>query len=406
MYSLSATAHHHNLTERDASRMLSRSLNRLFLVFITSLFLVFQAHASMIPAPPQIPARSYIVMDAATGQVILAKNEHDRYPPASLVKIMTSYIVELELIRGNLSEDEMVSISEKAWRTGGSRMFIQEGRQVRLLDLLRGVIISSGNDSSVALAEHVAGSERAFADLMNQHAQRLGMNNTHFENATGLPAENQYSSAFDLALLSQALINDSHQYYPIYAEKYFEFNDIRQPNRNRLLWRDDTVDGIKTGHTTEAGYCLVASAVRDNMRLISVVMGSASEETRAQETQQLLNYAFRFFESVPLYTAGQTISQQRVWGGDKDEIQLGVAENLALTIPRGQQDRLEIVLDLPRNIQAPIEQGAMVGKVVVSIDGEIISETPLVAMQAIEKGGFVKRLWHSVLKFFTGLLNR
>lgn len=386
--------------------MLSRSVNRLFLVFLASFLMLAQAHANMIPAPPQIPARSYIVMDAATGQVILAKNEHDRYPPASLVKIMTSYIVELELIKGNLSEDEMVSISEKAWRTGGSRMFIQEGRQVRLYDLLRGVIISSGNDSSVALAEHVAGSERAFADLMNQHAARLGMNNTNYENATGLPSENQYSSAYDLALLSRALIEDSQQYYPIYAEKYFEFNDIRQPNRNRLLWRDDSVDGIKTGHTSEAGYCLVASAVRDNMRLITVVMGSDSEETRAQETQQLLNYAFRFYESVPLYTAGQTLSQQRIWGGNIDELQLGVAENLALTIPRGQQDNLEIVLDLPRDIQAPIAQGQMIGKVLVSLEGEMLSETPLVAMQAVEKGGLFKRIWHSVLKFFTGLLNR
>lgn len=383
--------------------MLSRSLNRLLPVLLLSMFLFAQVHASMIPAPPQIAARSYVVVDAATGQVILAKNEHEQYPPASLVKIMTSYIAELELIRGNLSEDEMVSISENAWRTGGSRMFIQEGRQVKLIDLLRGVIISSGNDSSVALAEHIAGSERAFADLMNQHARRLGMHNTHFENATGLPAENQYASAYDLALLSRALITDSQQYYPIYAEKYFEFNDIRQPNRNRLLWRDDTVDGIKTGHTSEAGYCLVASAVRDGMRLITVVMGSANEETRAQETQQLLNYTFRFYETAPLYTAGQSISQQRVWGGEQDQVQLGVLENLALTIPRGQQDRMDVILDLPRSIEAPLNQGDAVGKVLVSLDGELISETPLVALQTIEQGGFFKRLWHSILQFFTNL---
>lgn len=386
--------------------MLSRSLNRLFLVLISSLLWVAQVHASMIPAPPQIAARSYIVMDAATGQVILARNEHERYPPASLVKIMTSYIVELELIRGNLSEDEMVTVSEKAWRTGGSRMFIQEGRQVRLIDLLRGVIIASGNDASVALAEHVAGSERAFADLMNQHAQRLGMTNTHFENSTGLPAENQYSSAFDLALLSRALINDSHQYYPIYAEKHFEFNDIRQPNRNRLLWRDDTVDGIKTGHTSEAGYCLVASAVRDGQRLISVVMGSASEETRAQETQQLLNYAFRFFETVPLYTAQQTIGQQRVWGGKLDEVKLGVEENLAVTIPRGQRENMEVVLDLPRNIEAPLEAGQMVGKVVVTLNGDLVSETPLVALHDVEQGSIFKRVWDKVIKFFSGFFNK
>lgn len=385
--------------------MLTKRFTYLLSVLVLSLFMVVQVHGSMIPAPPQLPSRSYVVMDAATGQVILAKSEHDRYPPASLVKIMTSYIAELELINGNLSESEMINVSEKAWRTGGSRMFIQEGRQVKLIDILRGVIISSGNDASVALAEHIAGSERAFADLMNQHASRLGMNNTHYENATGLPSENQYSSAYDLALLAQALIRDSQQYYPIYAEKYFEFNDIRQPNRNRLLWRDDSVDGIKTGHTSEAGYCLVASAVRDGMRLITVVMGSANEETRAQETQQLLNYTYRFYETAELYASGQTISQQRIWGGQQDEVQLGLAENLTLTLPRGQQDNLEVVLDMPKNIQAPLNEGQTVGKVLVSLDGEVISETSLVALQAVEQGGFFKRLWHSVLQFFMNLIN-
>lgn len=385
--------------------MLIRTFSRTVLLLLLSLLIFVQVQASMIPAPPQIAARSYVVMDAATGQVILAKSEHDRYPPASLVKIMTSYIAELELIKGNLAETDMVNVSEKAWRTGGSRMFIQEGTQVPLIELLRGIIISSGNDASVAVAEHIAGSERAFADLMNQHARRLGMQNTHFENATGLPAENQYASAYDLALLARALITDSQQYYPIYAEKHFEFNDIRQPNRNRLLWRDDSVDGIKTGHTNEAGYCLVASAVRDGMRLISVVMGSESEETRAQETQQLLNYTYRFYETSQLYTAGQSISQQRVWGGEQDEVQLGVAENLALTLPRGQQERLEVVLDLPRNIKAPLQAGESVGAVIVSLDGEVLSETPLVALQAVEPGSFFKRLWHSILQFFMNLIS-
>ncbi|EXJ10125.1 D-alanyl-D-alanine carboxypeptidase family protein [Nitrincola nitratireducens] len=244
----------------------------LVLVVLLLVFVPVAQSSTLIPAPPQIGARSYIVMDADTGNVIVAHNEHDRYPPASLVKIMTSYIAEQEIIRGNLAESDMVSISEKAWRTGGSRMFVQEGTQVSVIDLLRGIIIQSGNDASVAIAEHIAGSEEAFADLMNQHARRIGMTNTQYQNATGLPAEGQYSSAYDLALLSQALINDSPQYYPIYAEKYFEYNKIRQPNRNRLLWRDDSVDGIKTGHTNEAGYCLVSSAIRDGMRLITVVM--------------------------------------------------------------------------------------------------------------------------------------
>jgi D-alanyl-D-alanine carboxypeptidase (penicillin-binding protein 5/6) len=385
--------------------MNTRFLSRTLLALLFSLMVFTQVQASMIPAPPQIAARSYVVMDAATGQVILSKEEHERYPPASLVKIMTSYIAELELINGNLSEDEMVNISEKAWRTGGSRMFIQEGTQVRLMDLLRGIIISSGNDASVAMAEHIAGSERAFADLMNQHARRLGMNNTHFENATGLPADNQYASAYDLALLARALITDSQQYYPIYAEKHFEFNDIRQPNRNRLLWRDDSVDGIKTGHTSEAGYCLVSSAVRDGMRLISVIMGSASEETRAQETQQLLAYTYRFYESTELYAADQPISEQRIWGGEVDSLNLGVQENLSLTLPRGQQDRLEVLLDLPRNIKAPVAVGDAIGSVVVSLDGEVITEVPLVALHAVESGSFFKRLWHSVLQFFMNIIN-
>lgn len=385
--------------------MNTKFLSSTLLALLLSLLVLTQVQASMIPAPPQIAARSYLVMDAATGQVILSKDEHERYPPASLVKIMTSYIAELELINGNLSEDEMVNVSEKAWRTGGSRMFIQEGTQVKLMDLLRGIIISSGNDASVAMAEHIAGSERAFADLMNQHAQRLGMTNTHYENATGLPSDNQYASAYDLALLARALITDSKQYYPIYAEKQFEFNDIRQPNRNRLLWRDDSVDGIKTGHTDEAGYCLVSSAVRDGMRLISVVMGSASEETRAQETQQLLAYTYRFYENTELYAADQPISNQRIWGGAIDNLSMGVLENLSLTLPRGQQDRLEVLLDLPRNIQAPVAAGDAIGSVLVSLDGEVVAEAPLVALHAVEPGSFFKRLWHSILQFFMNLIN-
>lgn len=386
--------------------MLSRFTSHIIFLLLSIVVLATHAHAAMIPAPPQIPARSYLVMDAASGQVLIAKNEHDRYPPASLVKIMTSYLAELELIRGNLSEDEMVTVSEKAWRMGGSRMFIQEGRQVRLMDILKGVIIASGNDASVALAEHIAGSEDAFVSLMNRKAQELGMHNTNFQNSTGWPADDQYSSAFDLALLSRALISNSYQYYPLYAEKYFEFNDIRQPNRNRLLWRDDTVDGIKTGHTSEAGYCLVASAVRDNMRLITVVMGSANEETRAQETQQLLNYVYRFYETVPLYNASQVVSQQRIWGGKENEVKLGVVENLAVTIQRGKQEEMSVVLDLPRNVVAPILEGETVGKVLVSVKGELISETPLIALKSVEEAGFVKRLWHKVLKFFSGLINK
>lgn len=375
----------------------------LFLALALVLLTAPALYAAVIPAPPQLAARSYLVMDAATGNVLVARNEHERYPPASLVKIMTSYIAEQEIIAGNLAETDMVHISERAWRTGGSRMFVQEGTQVSVIDLLRGIIIQSGNDASVAIAEHIAGSEEAFAEMMNVYAQRLGMHNTRFENATGLPADNQYASAYDLALLAQALIQNSPDYYPIYAEKYFEYNGIRQPNRNRLLWRDASVDGIKTGHTSEAGYCLVSSAVRDDMRLISVVMGSASEETRAQETQQLLAYAYRFFNTHQLYGARELIAQPRVWGGAVDQLGLGVETPLAVTVARGQEDRLQVDLQLPKSIKAPISAGQVLGSVSVSLDGEVLAERPLLALEHVEQGSLLKRLWHLILQFFTGL---
>lgn len=360
--------------------------------------------ANIIPAAPQIGARSYVVMDANSGQVILAKNEHVRYAPASLVKIMTSYLAEMELINGNLSESEMVRVSEKAWRTGGSRMFIQEGTQVPLIDILRGVIVSSGNDASIALAEHMAGSEMAFVSLMNQQAQRLNMQNTLFQNATGLPADEQYSTAYDMAILARALIQNSKQYYPLYAEQYYEFNDIRQPNRNKLLFRDDSVDGIKTGHTTEAGYCLVASAVRDGMRLITVVMGSNSEESRAAETQQLLNYTYRFYESEQFYTAGERISRPKVWKGETNLVSIGVAEDLAIALPRGAKDRLQTQLNLPKYIEAPIAEGQSLGNIQMTLDGEVIKNIEVVALQSIKRGSLFKRLWHSVQQFFLDLI--
>ena len=367
------------------------------------------SHAqTIIPSAPEVNAKGHILIDYTTGKVIAESNADILLAPASLTKMMTSYIIGKELVSGNIKNDDIVKISEKAWAKnypGSSLMYIEVGTEVPVSLLNQGIIVASGNDACVAMAEHIAGSERAFADLMNQHARRLGMTNTNYENATGLPSDNQYASAYDLAILARALITDSKQYYPIYTEKHFEFNDIRQPNRNRLLWRDDTVDGIKTGHTDEAGYCLVSSAVRDGMRLISVVMGSASEETRAQETQQLLAYTYRFYESTELYAAGQSISDQRVWGGEVDNLSMGVLENLSLTLPRGQQDRLEVLLDLPRNIQAPVAVGDAIGSVVVSLDGEVISETPLVALHAVEPGSFFKRLWHSILQFFMNLIN-
>lgn len=364
-----------------------------------------QAASPMIPAAPQVAATAYLVMDADTGKVILESQADERFAPASLTKMMTSYIVEYELNKGNVGLDDLVLVSENAWRTQGSRMFIREGTQVKLGDLLKGIIIQSGNDASVAVAEHIAGSESAFAGLMNQHARELGMTNTNFANATGLPAENHYSSAKDLAILAKAIIQKFPEHYGIYAEKYFTYNKIRQPNRNKLLWRDNTVDGIKTGHTEEAGYCLVASAKRDDMRLISVVMGTSSEEARAQESQKLLAYAFRHFRTHKLYSANESLSDVKVWGGQQDQVKLGLQEALAVTVPRGQAEQLQAIMDVDKVIKAPVVAGQEYGVVRVSLGGEEIATVPLVAMQDVEQGGLLKRIWHAIVLFFTGLIS-
>lgn len=378
----------------------------LYLTLLLALVLAgtAQAASALIPAPPQVSARSYLVMDADTGHIIAADREDERFAPASLTKMMTSYIVEYEISKGNISEDDLVLVSERAWRTGGSRMFIQEGTQVKVGDLLRGVIIQSGNDASVALAEHIAGSERAFADLMNQHARLLGMDDTHFVNATGLPAEDHYSSAIDLAKLAKALITKFPEHYAIYSQKYFTYNNIRQPNRNKLLWRDNSVDGIKTGHTDDAGYCLVASAKRDDMRLISVVMGTDSEEARARESQKLLAYGFRYYRTHQLYTAGQVLKDSKIWAGSRDQIRLGLTEDLAVTVPRGKIDQLEANIELDKVIKAPVTQGQELGKVRVSIDGETVTTVPLVALETVQEGGLFKRIWHAIVLFFLGLI--
>lgn len=361
------------------------------------------AQPVIIPAPPEVAASSYILIDAESGRVIMEKNADQPLPPASLTKMMTSYVVEYEAERGKIKYTDPVLISVNAWRTGGSKMFVREGTTVSVEDLLKGIIIQSGNDASVAIAEHIAGSESAFADIMNQHAKVLGMNNTHFVNATGLPAQNHYTSARDLAILAKALITHFPEQYKIYAEKYFTWNDIRQPNRNLLLWRDNTVDGLKTGHTDEAGYCLVASAVRDGMRLISVVLGTTSEEARARETQKLLSYGFRYFETHPLYSAGVSLQDAQVWKGTVDTVSLGLAEPVAVTILRGQKDKLQATLEIDSLLQAPLTEGQVLGQLKITLGDEVVAERPLIALQAVEEGGFFKRLWDSIILFFKGL---
>ncbi|PMR77054.1 D-alanyl-D-alanine carboxypeptidase family protein [Billgrantia endophytica] len=385
-------------------RVMSVMLLSLVLAIPQALAQAVPTPQTMIPAPPQIAAKSWFLMDADSGRVLVEHNADERLPPASLTKLMTAYLVERELDRGNISLDDTVRVSENAWRTGGSKMFIEVNNDVAIRDLLYGIIIASGNDASVAVAEHLAGGEAPFADLMNQHATRLGLQNTNFTNATGLPHPEQYSSARDMALLSRYIINDYPEHYAIYSEKYFTYSDIRQPNRNRLLWRDPTVDGLKTGWTTEAGYGLVASAKRDDMRLISVVMGTSSEEARAQETQKLLSYGFRYYETMNLYEQGAVLNSPRIWGGDKNELRLGVDEDVFMTVPRARNEELSARLDIRQDMTAPISQGERVGTLEVRLGDDIVGEQPLVALESIEEGGIFKRLLDQVRRFFSNLV--
>ena len=390
-------------------RMLCKSTPGLFHLIITGLVLALfwagtaSAQSVLIPSPPQISASSFILMDPLSGRVIMEENSHERLPPASLTKMMTAYIVERELDEGRISMSDMVPISVKAWRTGGSRTFVQEGTEVSVEDLLRGVVIQSGNDASVALAEFVAGSEGAFVDIMNQQAELLGMNETRFENATGLPAPDQFSTANDLAVLARAIINDYPENYPLYAEKHFTFNNIRQPNRNSLLWRDDSVDGLKTGHTQEAGYCLVASAKRNDTRLIAVVMGANSSAARAQEVQKMLNYGFRYYQTERLFSSGQELMQAPIWGGQADQLSVGILEEIYVTIPRGARGSLESVIELDTVIKAPVSVGEELGRVKVTLDGETVVDQPVLALSDVPEGGFFKRIWDAIKLFFVQL---
>ncbi len=379
----------------------------MYRALVTVLLLAFtatvQAQAVLIPAPPAIAATSYVLMDPMSGTILMEENSHERLPPASLTKMMTAYIVERELDEGRIAMTDMVPISVNAWQTGGSRTFVKEGTQASVADLLRGVIIQSGNDASVALAEFIAGSEAAFADIMNQQAQLLGMKDTHFVNATGLPSPEQYSSAYDLALLARAIINDYPENYDIYAEKHFTYNNIRQPNRNSLLWRDPSVDGLKTGHTEEAGYCLVASAKRDDTRFIAVVMGADSAAARAQEVQKMLNYGFRYFTTEQIFTAGQQLLESHVWGGESERVQIGVRDQVHVTLPRGAKGDLESVVEVDNIIKAPVATGQELGRVRVMLADEVLVDEPVVALLGIEEGGFFKRIWDAIKLFFVQL---
>ncbi len=353
-----------------------------------------------VPAPPQVSASHYILQDFHTGHVLAEKGADERVEPASITKLMSAYLVFRELKEGRLTLDTPVTISKKAWKMPGSRTFVEVGKRVPVEVLLKGMIIQSGNDATVALAEQVAGSEDTFASLMNQQAEALGMTGTHFVNSTGLPDPEHYTTARDIATLARAVIRDFPDYYRLYSEKKFTWNNITQYNRNKLLWRDKSVDGIKTGHTESAGYCLTASALRDGMRLVSVVLGDKSEEARATSTQALLNYGFRFFETRRLYDAGATLKEIRVWKGTVEQLPLGLDAPLWLTFPRGHYKSLEAVMERAEAVTAPVAEGVALGTLQVKLEGEVLAEEPLVALQAVPEGSLWQQLRDSVLLWF------
>lgn len=354
------------------------------------------ANPLITPTAPTLNAKAYILIDVNSGKIIAEKNSEEKLPPASLTKMMTLYVISNALHNNQIHLTDMVRISQDAWKTGGSRMFVKAGQQVSIEELLKGIIVDSGNDACVAMAEHLGGSEAGFADIMNQQAKNLGMMNTHFTDSTGLPNADLYTTAKDLAILGRALINNFPEYYHWYKQKWFTFNGIRQPNRNRLLWRDNQVDGLKTGHTNEAGFCLVASAKRDNMRLLSVVLASPNETARADDSERLLNYGFRFFETHHLYKANTTLTELPLYKGVTDTLKIGLLQDEFITIPSGQYQRLSINTKTPKFAQAPIQQGSQVGEMIIRFDDKVIATEPLYALQSAPEGGFFTRAKDSI----------
>ena len=377
---------------------------KIFATVSTLLAVLFSAPgwgaAKPIPNPPSLNATSFFLVDFDSGRVLAEKDPDKHIEPASITKLMTAYLVGKAIADGDIALDEMVTISEKAWRMGGSKMFVEVNKQVSVEDLLKGLIIQSGNDASVALAEHIAGSESAFAGYMNHQAKLLGMSNTNFVNSTGWPDENHYSSARDIAILSAAVIREHPEIYRYYKEREFTFNEIRQFNRNRLLWRDETVDGVKTGHTEAAGYCLVASALRGDMRLISVVLGTESDKARMQSSQSLLNYGFRFYETHKLYRAEEILKTARIWYGEQEQVSMGVGKDIHITIPRGRYRDLDASMEIGSEISAPIERGQQLGQVNIRLDDEILLSEDIVAMQAVAEGSFITRAMDSIKLMF------
>jgi serine-type D-Ala-D-Ala carboxypeptidase (penicillin-binding protein 5/6) len=350
-----------------------------------------------VPPPPTIAAKAWLLYDFTSDHIIANASEHERIEPASLTKLMTLYLTFSALKQKTLKLDQVVPVSERAWKTPGSRMFIQPGKTVTVV---HGVITDSGNDACVALSEAVAGSEEVFVQMMNREAQQLGMKDTHFMNATGLPDPKHYSTAYDLNLLAAALIRDFPEYYPLFSQREYRYNNIKQPNRNRLLWLDPHVDGMKTGHTDEAGYCLIASAKRGAQRLISVVLGTDTDSTRAQESLKLLNYGFQFYDSAKLYSKGQAVSTLEVWKGAENQVKAGFLSDLYVSVPRGEVDQLKADMVSTQPLVAPISVGQKVGMVKVTLQGKLLGEYPAVALQNVAVAGFFGRAWDSMRLWF------
>ena len=373
-------------------------MSRIFFVlFMLSIASLSYGVVAPVPKAPELAARSYLLADFHSGRILVEKNIDARVEPASITKIMTAYVIYQALEKGLITRTDLVTISEKAWRMRGSRMFLEVGKQVSVENLLKGLIIQSGNDASVALAEHVAGSEDGLVSMMNAEAERLGMTGTHYVNSTGMPASQHFTTARDILLLTAALIRDFPKDYKLYSQRSFVFNGITQSNRNRLLWLDKSVDGVKTGHTQSAGYCLAASAVENNMRLISVVLGARSDKARSSQSRSLLKYGFRFFETRQLYRKAQKLSSARVWKGAEKVIDLGLDRDLYVTYPRGQYEQLNAQLDRPKVLQAPVTAGQNVGSVTVNLNDNNLTSAPLVALDAVGEGGFFRRMIDNVL---------
>ncbi len=369
-------------------------------IFAFFLFLAVSANATDLPTVPDINVKSYLLVDFYSGAELAAKNQDKRIEPASITKLMTAYVTYTELKKGNITLEDKVLISKKAWKMEGSRMFVEAGKKVPMKRMLSGLIIQSGNDAAIAIAEHVAGSEAAFVVKMNQQAKAMGLKSTHYTNVTGWPGENHYTTARDIVTLTRALIKNFPEYYKLHSKKEYSYNGIKQYNRNKLLWRDKTVDGVKTGHTESAGYCLVASSLRGEMRLISVVLGAKDEKARADYSQELLEFGFRFFETHKLYDAGSVLAESRIWKGIKNTVPVGILSDLYVTVQKGHYKQLKGLMELNGTVDAPVNRGDVIGTAIIKDGDIIVKEEPLLALDAVDAGGFWSKVTDSVKKLF------